>query len=636
MKTLLWCTAALSAVLWFSISARADCPHTTICVTSFTLSPNEIPGDDARVSIGTVTVSLPPGTTQWVAGFGGTVPHHECVNGTYNYTGGGSCNVSGPTAIVRFHHYNGSGQVASLPIKAQGDAYLDPGITLNLLVDPFPNPTEPPPNEPDLPCPNCGQAGAPINVANGNTWITQQDYSIPGLGGGLRLTRTWNSLWPLTNPPEQIGIFGDSWRSNFEERIQVLTGGVVKYWKGNGSALFYTYDSLSGTYRMTAPADDQTTLAYNSPTSQWIVPEKNGTQHIFNNAGYLVSIIDLNGNTITINVDATNQNRIASVTDASGRVLTFNYANASYPRLCTSISDSVGTFSSYTYDYSTGRLTQVFYPDGSQFNFQYNDSHSNTLISSVVDSLSKVVEAHTYDSQRRGLTSQQANDANGNAVNKVMLAYQYLGNSWQNHICDSTLNKCNYINVSNVAQRHYVVSTSGSSAFSCATCGFQGTASSTISDSGYQLSYKDPNGETTVYTYDSQGNMLSKALPKGDYFSGPAGNDTWNYTYNSFGQALTVTDPLGTHPGDPNHTTTYSYDTHGNLQSVTTPSPDGGTTPGSVTQFTYNSNGTLHTITDPLNHVTTINYCGAGVQNCPVVDDREHSGREREGHVLYV
>src|SRR4029077_9855792 len=135
-------------------------------------------------------------------------------------------------------------------------------------------------------------------------------------------------------------------------------------------------------------------------------------------SGYLTSLVDANGNAITISVDAANQNRIASVTDPAGRVLTFNYANGTFPRLCTSITDSVGTFSNYQYD-SSGRLTQVSYPDGSQYNFQFNDPNSNTLISKVTDSQGKVIEAHTYDSQRRGLTAQLANDANGNAVGKV-------------------------------------------------------------------------------------------------------------------------------------------------------------------------------------------------------------------------
>jgi hypothetical protein len=102
--------------------------------------------------------------------------------------------------------------------------------------------------------------------------------------------------------------------------IQNLGGGVMKYWKGNGSALFDAFNSLTGGYDLTAPLDEQTTLAYDSNTSQWTVTEQNGTKHILNFAGYLTSIVDANGNTTTINVDAANQNRIASGTDAAGRV----------------------------------------------------------------------------------------------------------------------------------------------------------------------------------------------------------------------------------------------------------------------------------------------------------------------------
>ena len=108
----------------------------------------------------------------------------------------------------------------------------------------------------------------------------------------MSLERTWNSLWHRMQPFEQSGIFGDSWRSTFEEHIQTQTGGNVKYWKGDGGALFYAYSGVGGSYYMTAPADDQTTLNFDSGTTLWTVTQKNGTQKIFNNAGYLTSIID--------------------------------------------------------------------------------------------------------------------------------------------------------------------------------------------------------------------------------------------------------------------------------------------------------------------------------------------------------
>ena len=131
-------------------------------------------------------------------------------------------------------------------------------------------------------------------------------------------------------------------------------------------------------------------------------------------------------------------------------------------------------------------------------------------------------------------------------------------------------------------------------------------------------SSKDGNGHITLYAYDTNGNMTSKSLP--DMVTGSY--DTWNYTYNSFGEVVTVTDPLGA-AGDPNHTTVNTYDSNGNLLSTKTPSPDGGTTPGSTTSFTYYANGSLKTITDPLGNVTTIAYYPSGLINT-VTDAANH------------
>jgi YD repeat-containing protein len=292
---------------------------------------------------------------------------------------------------------------------------------------------------------------------------------------------------------------------------------------------------MSGAYSLTAPADDQTSLSFNSGTAQWTVSQKDGTSRIFNNGGYLTSIVDRNGNTTTISVDAAHQNRIASVTDASGHVLAFNYSNASFPRLCTSISDAVGTFTTYNYDFTTARLTQVQYPDSSQFNFQFNDPNSSTLISLVTDSMSKTIEAHTYDSQRRGLTSEQAN-----GVNLVTVTYA-TSSPWQNVVRNSFSHGATLTSTT-IAQRTYLFDASGTG---CATCGYLAGMQTYRSPSGYPSAVTDANGNTDFYTYDSQGNMTSKSLPDPN-----GGYDTWNYTSNSFGEVLTITDPLG-QPGDP-------------------------------------------------------------------------------------
>jgi RHS repeat-associated protein len=603
MKTSARVLLLLSVVLFLAALANAaQCPEpdnpNAACVLSFTISPGAITGDGVETGTGYVTAYLPNGITRWYLLLNpmGLIP--QGCPGFLDV--GYVCYVTGATVTVSFTGINNQQAPILGQMNVSAQYNNDPGMTASITVNPVPAPPTPA-NNPDGRCPTGGAAGAnPINFANGDTWITQQDYAIPGLGGGLVLARTWNSVWPLMQPPEQSGIFGDSWRSNFEERIQTLTGGVVQYWKGDGCRLFYLYNSMSGTYSLTAPADDQTALSFNSGTAQWTIIQKDGTSRIFNSGGYLTSIVDRNSNTTTISIDANNQNRIASVTDASGHVLTFNYANASYPRLCTSISDAVGTFTTYNYDFTTARLTQVQYPDNSQFNFQYNDPYSTTLISLVTDAMSKTIEAHTYDSQRRGITSQQANDSSGHPVNLVTVTYATSA-PWQTAVQNS-FGHTGTLSFGTVAQRTYLFEATGSS---CATCGYLAGMQTYRSPSGYPVTSLDANFNVAYFAYDSQGNMTSKSLPEAS-----GAYDTWNYTYNSFGEVLTATDPLG-QPGDPNHTTTNHYDTHGNLLNTITPSPD-GVLPGSTTTFTYNTNGTLKTIKDPLNNLTTISYFTSG------------------------
>ena len=601
------------ALLSFVASMHAQClgPAGGTQICNISVFPTTLMGDGSDFAAASVTIHIPAGNAGGSAYF---VPNGN-VGSTAMYCSTGryadqqcTAMVPGPADVQVMFYFNGTNHgTTNISGAIQiGEECSGCWVTIPLTIQGTTSPSEPPANDPDPVCPTCGSGGKPINFLNGNTWITAPDYSVPGLGGGLALTRTWNSLWPLMSPPEETGIFGDSWRSSFEERIQVLSGGVVKYWKGNGSSLFFAYTGSGGAYTISAPADDQTTLSFDSSTTLWTLTQKDGTQHIFNNAGYLTSIVDRNGNTTTINVDPANQNRIASVTAASGQVLTFNYANASYPRLCTSISDSVGTYTTYNYDFSTGRLTSVVYPDNSQSNFQYNDSNSNTLISSVTDSLGKTLEAHTYDSQRRGLTSQQANDSTGHAVNRISVMYSGGSLAANQVYVTNTLGSGAKLTISNRAQRHYLIAVDPGGV-ACGTCDFSAGSNSGISQTGQRIFFQDAGNNQSNYTYDSLGNMLTKTLPTGN---------VWNYTYNSFGQVLTVTDPLGSQAGDPHHTTTYAYDTHGNLTSVTTPSPDGIVAP-SVTTFTPNTQGQITQISDPLNNKTTVAYCPTGIGNCP-------------------
>ena len=255
------------------------------------------------------------------------------------------------------------------------------------------------------------QTGSPIDLASGNTYIVQQDVSLPGLGGGLRLTRTWNSLFPALQNSFP-SMFGTNWRSTYEERLIFNSSDLLlKYARSDGSIWSFGVISISpNTYTTVAPANDNTTITQG--TQSYTLLFKSGEKRTFDlNTGVLLSIIDRNGNTTQLTYDT--QGRLSSVTDPAARHLSFTYVSTS-SRLVSSVSSDTGITYSYAYD-GQGRLTQVTKPDNTTENFAYD---LNSRITTVTDSQGKVLESHTYDIQGRGLTSSRAS-----GVDSVTVTY---------------------------------------------------------------------------------------------------------------------------------------------------------------------------------------------------------------------
>lgn len=262
-------------------------------------------------------------------------------------------------------------------------------------------------------CPTCPSANKPIALSTGNTYINETDISIPGLGGGLSLSRTWNSTWPASQITNQIGWFGTRWKSNFDEKVFLDSDHFVKYMRSDGSFWAFGLNSNGPGFKVVAPASENAILVGSSSGSSWTLTFQNGEKRLFDGTtGMLTAIIDRNGNTTQISYDSSN--RLSTVTDAASRHLYFSYANPA-SLLVTGVSSDFGVSLSYSYD-AQSRLAQVVQPDLNTINFTYN---SQSLITSVTDSQGKVLESHTYDSQGRGLTGSQAN-----GVGAVTITYQ--------------------------------------------------------------------------------------------------------------------------------------------------------------------------------------------------------------------
>jgi RHS repeat-associated protein len=213
---------------------------------------------------------------------------------------------------------------------------------------------------------------------------------------------------------------------------------------------------------------------------------------------------------------------------------------------------------------------------------------------------------HWSDTQIRALVPQTgtgpiniALDAGGSATTESPFV---VGNSVQ--IIDSLGNVTSYSS-SMLGGAWYPSFMQGSG---CSSCTFRGALDQQFDMLGNTVSNTDELGRTTSYTYDADDNVLSETK----YLDANTPVQT-NYTYNSFGEPKTVTDPLGNKIYN-------EYDANGNLTSVTTPKPDANTS-ASVTHFGYDPKGQLTLITDPLGHHTTIAYYPTGLINT-ISDDQ--------------
>ena len=287
----------------------------------------------------------------------------------------------------------------------EGDCY---SIGYECTTESTPPAASAPETAPGPSCPSCGH---PIHLASGNTYIPQTDLTIPGLGGGLKLVRSWNSFWPPSQAAFSAGLFGNNWRSTYEERVFSGNDGTMKYSRADGS--FWSFILIYGnpSYQVVAPANGKATLTEQSTTT-WTITFQNGEQRIFDyTSGLLLDIIDRNGNTTALTYDG--GNRLVTVTDPASRHLYFSYTSPS-SYLISAVTSDVGVSLSYAYD-SQSRLTTVTEPDQTTISFTYD---SNSFITAVKDQMGKILESHTYDSTGRGLTSSRAN-----GVESVTVSY---------------------------------------------------------------------------------------------------------------------------------------------------------------------------------------------------------------------
>ncbi|MFJ9085869.1 RHS repeat-associated core domain-containing protein [Streptomyces sp. NPDC102384] len=436
-------------------------------------------------------------------------------------------------------------------------------------------------------------------------------------------------------------------RSNGRQHHFDSSGTLTKVRERNHGVIRVQYypEERCGGFTLTEERSGRTIDVQMSGELEWQACDNSGrtVTYVLDGNGNLDGVLDADRGWTHFDYDS--DHRITRITTPEGRVTTFTYDadnRVTSMTRATSFNGNGADGPTYTYSYSAGLkeagTTNVTDPADHTTTYEHE---ADGEVTKVTDALGHE-RSRTYDANKNVNTATDAMGVGGNPGNVTIYGWDARSNPTSATLPtgatssltgyqtiagsdlpgtltmpDGTTNGFGYDDRGNRTEVTNGGADMGTRKFTYndedATCGgFQGQL----------CSVEDPNGHTTSFTYDDQGN-LSKATP-------PDPRGETSYTYDELGRPITTTDGRGvtvnfTYDGhdrpvkvdSPHLTVTYVWDKDGNLAERTDPSgratyafdPLSRETvrtlqDGSQTVLTYTAEGNVESYEDPAGKVS--------------------------------
>ena len=235
-----------------------------------------------------------------------------------------------------------------------------------------------------------GLVGETLRILNGNVVEVRSDLAFPSPHRhGLVFNAVYNSQ------SDVVGALGHGWTHTYEATLQDIGGGQIKITDHTGRVRFFENqgEGFQGLF------NEKSRLASTGEGYRWTVPS--GLEYGFNSAGQLDTIEDAIGNRLEL---AYVEERLTTVTDAAtGRQLDFNYGEETLSSIDGPMTPALGegnTWVSFGYD-GLQNLTDVYYADGSGFQYVYGDVNDPHNLSERQNQAGHLLASWEYDAADR-------------------------------------------------------------------------------------------------------------------------------------------------------------------------------------------------------------------------------------------